>query len=218
MNKIKPVLAIETSAALCSVCVYFDTDKYFTQELLLKHSHAEKLFQLTDNVLKLAGIQIQDLEAVVVSAGPGSFTGLRIGYSAAKGIALGANLPIAAIPTFEALAMQISQFLPEGSDFIIANKVNMDEVYFARFHVKANSFIFAENLQILSTVEFVQKTEDLPVFGSASPDLEKKNISAPSAKYLAEWFRKSGTGEETFNFDFNEPNYMKNFIIKERKK
>ncbi|RPI64743.1 MAG: hypothetical protein EHM44_02750, partial [Ignavibacteriales bacterium] len=56
MNNIFPLLAIETSDSLCGACVYFDDDKYFSSRLMLKHSHAEKLFNVIENTLNLASI------------------------------------------------------------------------------------------------------------------------------------------------------------------
>jgi len=83
----KPILAFETSESICGVCIYFSDEKYFSSAVNLKYSHSEMIFEITDCLLKLAGIQTADLVAIAVSEGPGSFTGLRIGFSAAKGLA-----------------------------------------------------------------------------------------------------------------------------------
>src|SRR5690606_14405031 len=104
----KPILAIETSGSICGTAVYFTPQKFFSVNIQLKNIHAEQIFNSIDFVLKSAGIKPDELSAVAVSSGPGSFTGLRIGMSAAKGFAFGAGLPIIAVPTFDALALQIS--------------------------------------------------------------------------------------------------------------
>ena len=84
MNDSKPILSIETSESLCGACVYFNDEKFFEASIRFKNVHAEKLFETIDYVIKTAGIVTNDLASIAVSAGPGSFTGLRIGMSAAK--------------------------------------------------------------------------------------------------------------------------------------
>ncbi|MHB1686051.1 MAG: tRNA (adenosine(37)-N6)-threonylcarbamoyltransferase complex dimerization subunit type 1 TsaB [Ignavibacteriaceae bacterium] len=220
MNETKPILAIETSQSMCSVCVYFSDENFFEMNVNLKNSHAEKLFETIDFVLKSSGIQAKDLDSIAVSAGPGSFTGLRIGMSAAKGLAFGAKLPIVPVPTFEAMALQFSSYLNDESEFIIANKVNVEEVYFAKFQIKANSYIFVENLAILTRDEFEKRKKNNLVFGSAVPvkiEGKIKNISAPYSSFVAKWCNLFGEKFKIFDYDFLEPNYLKNFIVKERK-
>jgi len=113
-----------------------------------KNSHAEKIFEIIDSVIKTSGVRLNNLGVVAVSTGPGSFTGLRIGMSAAKGIAFGASLPIVPVPTFEALAFQLSNHLNDGTEFIIANKVNLKEIYFAKFKVRTNNYIFTQDCRL----------------------------------------------------------------------
>ncbi len=215
-----PILAIETSQSTCSVCVYFSDDKFYESNLNLKNSHAEKLFEMIDAIFKSCGIKPNELSSIAVSSGPGSFTGLRIGMSAAKGIAYGSSLPIIPVPTFEALALELSYFLPEGSKFVIANKVNVEEIYFAKFQIKSNNYIFAENLNILTLDEFHLKINNELVFGNtaaSAPVGIRNNISSPGSFYVARWAKMFGDKFKTTSFDFLEPNYLKNFIVKDRK-
>ncbi len=223
MNESGPILSIETSESICGACVYFDDNKFFEANTHLKNSHAEKLFETIDYVIKSAQIDINQFKAIAVSAGPGSFTGLRIGMSAAKGIAFGSSLPIIPVPTFEALAFQLSGLLKEGSEFIIANKVNLEEIYYAKFQIKTNSYIFVENLRIVDLAEFKNLKSNLIVFGNVSLETgelsegSKYKIATPSPVFVAKWGKLFGDDLLTFNYDFLEPNYLKNFIIKERK-
>jgi tRNA threonylcarbamoyladenosine biosynthesis protein TsaB len=210
----KPVLAIETSQTLCSICIYYNDDHYYQAELNLKNAHAEKIFTLIDNVIVTAGISFSMLGAVAVSSGPGSFTGLRIGMSAAKGIAFGADLPIIPVPTFEALALQIASGLNEGTSFVIANKVNVEELYYAKFKVTGNSFIFTENLGIISKEDLDINAPDTLFYGNAAGI---NRISSPDSFYIAKLSRESGL-ISIHDFDNLEPGYLKNFIIKEKKK
>ncbi|MEJ2616745.1 MAG: tRNA (adenosine(37)-N6)-threonylcarbamoyltransferase complex dimerization subunit type 1 TsaB [Ignavibacteriaceae bacterium] len=114
----KPILALETSQNLCSACVFYSDSKFFEMNFKLKNAHAEKLFESIEHVMNSAGIGTIDIGAIAISAGPGSFTGLRIGMSAAKGMAYGASIPIIPVPTFEALSLQVCNYLPDNREFI----------------------------------------------------------------------------------------------------
>jgi tRNA threonylcarbamoyladenosine biosynthesis protein TsaB len=213
---IKPILAIETSGNLCGAAVYYDHSKYFEIIVNFKNSHSTLLFDVIDKALNYAGITLKDLDCIAVSSGPGSFTGLRIGYSAVKGLAFGGLLSVCPVPTFEALALQLSHILSDKAEFIIANKVNVEEVYYARFHIKSNNYIFAEKLQIINISELPERSKGYRVFGNAN---DKNNeFSAPRPLYVAEWCNLYGAKHKTFNYDLSEPNYFKNFIVKESHK
>jgi len=216
----KPILALETSENICGVCIYFSDEKYFSSAINLKHSHSEMIFEITESLFKIAEIRPPDLDSIAVSEGPGSFTGLRIGFSAAKGIAYGAKLPIIPVPTYEALAYQLSSILKEDYEFIISNKVNKDEVFFSKFQIKGNNYIFVEDLTILTKELFIQKSEAFKVFGNASI-LNGKQVEypyVPDPLFVAKWAVEFGMSRKTFNYDFLEPNYLKDFIIKEKNK
>jgi len=216
----KPILAFETSESICGVCIYFSDEKYFSSAVNLKHSHSEMIFEITDSLFKLAEIQPADLVAIAVSEGPGSFTGLRIGFSAAKGMAYGAKLPIIPVPTYEALAFQLTTVLKENDEFIISNKVNKDEVFFSKFQIKGNNYIFAEDLTILQNELFIKKSEGFKVFGNSAVLLKTDLLipSVPDPLFIAKWAVRFGTNKKIFNYDFIEPNYLKEFIVKEKSK
>ena len=222
MNDIYPLLAIETSDSICGACVYFSEEKFFSSKLVLKHSHAEKLFEVINSVLAMASITQNELKAIAVSNGPGSFTGLRIGMSAAKGIAQSLSIPIIPVPTFEALAFQISSYLSEGSTFLISNKVGRDEVYFAKFQITGNNYIFKEELKIIPISELNLITKDILIFGNtfdlnSEKSISTKRISAPDAEFIAKWAVTFGINKMVTDIDFLEPNYLKDFIVKEKK-
>lgn len=221
-NNGSPILAIETSSSLCGACVYFSREKYFETVVNVKNIHAEKLMEIIDSVLKTSALKTGDLKAIAISNGPGSFTGLRIGMSAVKGLAFGASIPLIQVPTFEALALQISRYLPDHTSFIIANKVNLEEVYFAKFQIKRNNYIFVENVKLLKFDEFMANSKDIITFGNAiklknSSIFYRTDIFAPQPGYVAEWALEHGQEKTQNNFDYLEPNYLKNFTIKVRK-
>jgi len=222
MNDFLPLLAIETSDNICGACLYYEDNKYFSSKIVLKHSHSEKLFELIKSVCNQAETTLTEIKSIAVSNGPGSFTGLRIGMSAAKGIAFASNLPIITVPTFEALALQLSNHLPENSEFIIANKVGRDELYYAKFQIKSNNYIFQQELKIIHITELQSLAKDCLIFGNVDSEntagtFELKKISAPNPEYVAKWAASFGKKISVDEIDFLEPNYLKDFIVKEKR-
>ncbi|MDY0082455.1 MAG: tRNA (adenosine(37)-N6)-threonylcarbamoyltransferase complex dimerization subunit type 1 TsaB [Ignavibacteriaceae bacterium] len=222
MNELFPILAIETSDNICGACLYFNDKKYFISNVVLKHSHSEKLFEVIETVLKNGELPVSQIKSIAVSAGPGSFTGLRIGMSAAKGLSASLNIPIIKVPTFEALALQISEVLPDGSIFTIANKVGRDELYHAKFQINSNNYIFNQQLKIVPANSDYLFNDNELVFGNFDSSKIKKKvihkfISAPNAEYIAKWAEKSGKAFSIHDIDFVEPDYLKDFIVKEKK-
>ena len=100
------VLGIETSTPVCSVALA-DSDRVLAEYTLdVGTQHAERLSPMVQRILADTGLTASDLEGVAVAAGPGSFTGLRIGMSTAKGLCLASGLPLMAVPTLEGLALR----------------------------------------------------------------------------------------------------------------
>ena len=98
------VLGIETATSIASVGIV-DADHVAAEQTLpMRGNHARTLLPLIDEVLAAAGMGVRDLGLLAVSIGPGSFTGLRIGLSVAKGLALATGLPVSGVPTLEAYA------------------------------------------------------------------------------------------------------------------
>jgi tRNA threonylcarbamoyladenosine biosynthesis protein TsaB len=103
------ILSLETSTTVCSVAIHENETLLAGAEIHLEHSPASKLAQLVDDVSKLAGIELRKLSAVAVSSGPGSYTGLRIGTSTAKGICYALSVPLIAIDTLSLLTEQMNK-------------------------------------------------------------------------------------------------------------
>ncbi|WP_018410574.1 tRNA (adenosine(37)-N6)-threonylcarbamoyltransferase complex dimerization subunit type 1 TsaB [Methyloversatilis thermotolerans] len=97
------LLALESSAEVASVCLLIDS-VFLTREGGTPGTHARFLLQWIDGLMEESGLRVSDLDAIVFSAGPGSFTGLRLSVSVAQGMAVAADRPLVAIPTLEALA------------------------------------------------------------------------------------------------------------------
>jgi len=99
------ILGIDTSAAQCGVALLGASDPV-VERAAMDRGHAEHLFPMIDAVLARAGAGYGDLARIVVCTGPGSFTGVRIGVAAARGIALGCAIPAIGVSRFEALAAE----------------------------------------------------------------------------------------------------------------
>lgn len=102
------ILAIDTTAAAASAAIYEDNlllGEYFVN---LKQTHSQTIMPMIDNLLKLSRIKLEDIGLFAVSSGPGSFTGVRIGVAAIKGLALPFDTPCADVSALEALAENVS--------------------------------------------------------------------------------------------------------------
>jgi len=99
------ILAIDTSAAQCAVAL-LGAGNEVVERRAMERGHAEHLFPFIDTTLARAGIRYGDIGRVAVCTGPGSFTGVRVGVAAARGIALGLGIPVVGISRFEALAAE----------------------------------------------------------------------------------------------------------------
>lgn len=215
MNDLFPMLAVETTGDLCSCSILLDAKNFIELNYLQKHIHSEKLIDIIDSILKTANVELKHTKSIAVSMGPGSFTGLRIGLSAVKGIAFGSNLPIIPVPTFEALALQISQTLPGENDFIFAINASIDDFYFAKFKKQNNEIKIVEELQLIEKVN-LQKYIDVNdlVFGNVDFKKIHNEVLSPTSNFVGKWAYLFGNDLLTFNYDYLEPNYFKKFLAK----
>ena len=124
------VLALETSARAVSAAVTEDGRVLCSGYQDTGLTHSRTLMPMVEAMLKNAGLTVRDCDAVAVAAGPGSFTGIRIGVSAAKGLAFGADRPCAAVSTLEAMARNVAHM--EGL-IICAMDARRSQVYNALF-------------------------------------------------------------------------------------
>ncbi len=100
------LLGIESSGNTCAVGISGDKDLICNFAVNIPNIHSRELAPLIEQAITTAGIEMPQLSAIVLSAGPGSFTGLRIGYSLAKGLAHALNIPIIEVPTLDVWAYQ----------------------------------------------------------------------------------------------------------------
>jgi tRNA threonylcarbamoyladenosine biosynthesis protein TsaB len=139
MSELQPyILAIDSSTSILRVGLSLNNGVVASLEQPGRFSHAEYIFKLIENILIQNGIAGSSIKAIVVSTGPGSFTGLRIGMAAAKGLAVALKIPIVGISTFSAMAGRIyNQFGPVG----VVIRSRRDEFYLGLI----DSPVFEEN-------------------------------------------------------------------------
>jgi len=125
------IVALETSTEWCSVAVG-DGTRWLQRDERLVHAHSERLLPMVDAALSDAGWTLRDLDGIAFGAGPGSFTGIRIGCGVAQGLALGADLPVVAVPTLAAIAQEVHR--ARGWNFVLAClHARMREIYLAAY-------------------------------------------------------------------------------------
>jgi tRNA threonylcarbamoyladenosine biosynthesis protein TsaB len=133
------ILAIESSSTVASAAII--TEDTLIAEYTLNHkmTHSQTLLPMIDEIVRLSGTQLEEFDAIAVSGGPGSFTGLRIGSSTAKGLGLALDKPLIHIPTMDAMAFNLF-----GTDSIICPLMDArrTQVYYGFYRCR-------ESLQVL---------------------------------------------------------------------
>ena len=219
------VLNIETATTNCSVSLSKDGETLVLREdNSLSYSHAETLHIFIDEVFRTSNLNTSDIDAVAVSKGPGSYTGLRIGVSSAKGLCFALDKPLIAIDTLQSLAHQVK--LSDGYIVPMLDARRM-EVYSAIYNhnlelireIKAEILTEDSYDSLLKTnkVYFigngVEKTKALIKHPNAI-FVENKLPSANEMAYLAELKYKKSDIE---NVAYFEPYYLKDFIALKKK-
>ncbi len=146
------VLCIETSSPICSVALIYREEVVY-KESLKAQAHAEVLSDLVLDCLNQAGLTFKDLQAVAISEGPGSYTGLRIGTSTAKGLCFALGIPLISISTLKIIARAA---LEKGAGNLIWPMIDARrmEVYHCVFDQKLNALTQVQN-GIITDIDFV---------------------------------------------------------------
>lgn len=129
------ILAIETATDICGAALVHKQKEIMARNVQEKNVHSEKLLFLIDEVLRKSSVTLKELNGIAVSIGPGSFTGLRIGLSSAKGLAHAAELPIIPIPTLDALAEEFRRTHSATHNYCAMIDAKREEVYFAHYQL-----------------------------------------------------------------------------------
>ena len=225
--QIPMILCLETATPVCSVALNESCCTIALCESEKQNAHSEKITNFIREVMETAGIGYHQLDAVAVSQGPGSYTGLRIGVSTAKGICYAADLPLMAIDTLEAMAYGMKAKL---GNQIADNDLLIPMIDARRMEVYAS--VFDANLQkiedtaalIIDENSFadLRKNHHLWLFGDGAPKLKQlfenqPNITIidgfkPSAAYMLPLADKALRKQRFVDVAYFEPFYLKDFI------
>ncbi|AZO26146.1 MULTISPECIES: tRNA (adenosine(37)-N6)-threonylcarbamoyltransferase complex dimerization subunit type 1 TsaB [unclassified Mesorhizobium] len=165
------LLAIDCAANLCAACVY-DAGagiELGRQALDLGKGHAEHLMAVIETALMAGGIGYRGLGAVAVSIGPGSFTGLRVGVSTARGLALALKIPAIGVTTLEALAAEAADAFP-GRPVLAALDAGREELHAALFD-KALVLTYGPAVATLSEAAAMAAKATAVLAGTAAPQI-----------------------------------------------
>ena len=219
------ILNIETSTKNCSVSIAKNGTTIICNEIAEEgYSHAERLHVFIETSLKEAAISYADLSAVAVSQGPGSYTGLRIGVSAAKGLCYALGIPLLAVDTLKVLAAQVK--IESGLVVPMLDARRM-EVYSAVFD--ANLENKRETLAEVITEHSFEELQDQVYFVGDCADkcktfLTKSNFTFlenskfPSANEMSALSYEKFKINDTVDVAYFEPFYLKDFLITSSKK
>src|SRR5690554_2736536 len=223
-----PILCIETSTKVCSVCISDGhTILAIAEDDEEEYTHAERLNVLIAEVIKLTGLEFLDLRAIAISEGPGSYTGLRIGVSTAKGIAMACNIPIIAINTLKAMTYSVADQNPENL-FIPMIDARRMEVFCSGFSGDLNP-VFETRAQVIDPGAFPEGGDysNVYFFGNGAEKTREmleplgfeyiSGISASSAGMASLAYEKFRNADFVDTAYF-EPFYLKDFVAGKPKK
>ena len=224
------ILHIETSTEVCSVSVIQDGASIFSKEDFKGPSHATVLGVYVDEALSFADNHAIPLDAVAVSCGPGSYTGLRIGVSMAKGICYGRNIPLIGLPTLEVMCVPVllHQDLPDDALLCPMIDARRMEVYAAVYDraLRVKRETAADIIDENSYAEFLD-AHPVYFFGNGAAKCREK-LTHPNAHFiediypLAKWMfplaEKAMAKEDFKDVAYLEPFYLKEFVATVPKK
>lgn len=221
------ILCLETATPVCSVALNESCCTIALRETEGQNAHSEKITNFIREAMETANIDYKQLDAVAVSRGPGSYTGLRIGVSTAKGICYAADLPLMAIDTLEAMAYgmkaKLGSQIAENDLLIPMIDARRMEVYAAVFDASLNKTNDTAALVIdENSFADLRQNHRLWLFGDGAPKLtqlfeNQQNINIvdgfrPSAAYMLPLAEKVLREHDFVDVAYFEPFYLKDFI------
>lgn len=219
------ILHIETATDICSVCIAEEGKVTAVRETGESRSHASVLTVFVEELMQERSLKISDFDAIAVSMGPGSFTGLRIGVTVAKGFCYGASLPLIAVPTLESMFrgfLQLNHSFDVNDLFIPMIDARRMEVYTAVFN-NMGEILKPTSAMIIDNNSFSDLIADhtLHFFGTGANKLTETIVN-PNADFtrnfhISSVFMTDIALEKFHKKDFEdaayfEPYYLKDFI------
>lgn len=213
------ILYLETSSKNCSVAIS-DDEKLLClcEEVSENYKQSESLHTFVEWALEGAGISLKEIEAVSLGKGPGSYTGLRIGASSAKGFCYGLKVPLVAVNSLESM---IEPFLGQNYDYIVPLiDARRMEVYTAVYDGKTGNEISETEAKILDEFSFEEFKDKKVIFVGDGAKKAKEILQLPNAEYndsiypSAQYLIKK-TAEKIKEKDFEDIAYFEPFYLKD---
>lgn len=223
------IVSIDTATRVCSVALHAEGELVASQHLHIDKSHSGLLTLLVDNLLSYCQLSMDELDAIAYSEGPGSYTGLRIGLSTAKGLAYALDIPVIAVNTLEAMAWSVLPFLPEGGWACPMIDARRMEVY-CLLADKDGKVQQRPEPHIVDESSFQQVLDERKVmfFGNGAdkckpligthPNAIFVSEIVPSAVYVGKIAQKKFKEQEFANLAYSEPFYLKEFHSNAKKR
>jgi tRNA threonylcarbamoyl adenosine modification protein YeaZ len=221
MSSVERLLAIETSTQVCSVCYRDREGRIYEKRASGRGIHSEKLFTSIDELMSEHSFEVDDLDAVLVSAGPGSYTGLRIAASGVKGLLFGKDLRLYAVQTLASLAVAAYGQHPESKSIHAVIDARREHLYYQVFEVREGQLTspVKAGIEEIEKIRALVQPGDL-VVGSGldrlgeeikeiSSFLDEQIISASSLIDIYDGYASSGWLKEVDAADF-DPLYLSN--------
>lgn len=174
------ILAIDCAASLCAACVYdSDADKDLGRCVLdLGKGHAEHLIGVVDEALAAAGIALGAVDAVAVGIGPGSFTGIRVAVSVARGFALALGIPAVGIDTLEAMAAEARSEMPAKA--VLVGLMSMPDTVQVAVYDAFGQIVYAPAVVTLQEAAIMAGETGAHVVGTASAAIAARRAGEPA--------------------------------------
>lgn len=228
MPEIK-ILSIETATTVCSVALTLNGSTLAGEKLFVEKSHSSLLTVVIQQLMLQVGVKMSELDAIAVSKGPGSYTGLRIGVSTAKGLCYALNKPLIAINTLKAMAHEVNNFNHNNALLCPMIDARRMEVYTALYDPGLNQ-LEPTTARILEENSYYETLlqNDVFFFGNGSDKfknlLQNKtkayfiNEITPSASSVGELATAEFEKQNFEDIAYFEPFYLKDFVATKPKK
>ena len=218
------ILSIETSTEACSVALHVNSKLAAYFEIQISKSHSGALTNLIDQTVRFSRMDLKEIDAIAISKGPGSYTGLRVGTSTAKGLAMALDKPLIAVNTLKSMAFEVNKSNFHNVLLCPMLDARRMEVYCSIFNSDMKELVDT-NALILDETSFAELLlENLIIFFGNGSGKFKNIINNPRALFLDEVVPKAkNIGElasESFvrgefeNLHSFEPFYLKDFVMR----
>ena len=228
-NSLAYLLHIESTSTVCSIAISKDAELVALKELNNGYTHAENLHVFIEQLLKETSLSSKDLNAISISSGPGSYTGLRIGFSAAKGLAYALQIPLITIDTLKALSNSVIQKTKSDALFCPMMDARRMEVYCAVYDNSFNEVLHIQALVLDETsIQSFHLNKDIYFFGDGMPKAKDLLQSLPNAHFIDDVTASASSmislafkkyqANDFADVAYSEPNYLKEFFFTTAKK